>query len=82
MHVSVLPIGPGLADGMAYSYGHAFGQNIVNAQYNGQQRNYGFVEVIVSFWPTICDVTPMGFTRNLIRHPHRPSYASTDADDL
>lgn len=30
-------------------YGHAFGQNIINAQYTGKQGNYGFVEAIVSF---------------------------------
>ena len=30
-------------------YGHAFGQTIVNANFAGQQGNYGFVEAIVSF---------------------------------
>jgi len=30
-------------------YGHAFGQDVINAQYTGKQGNYGFVEAIVSF---------------------------------
>lgn len=30
-------------------YGHAFGQEIINAQFTGKQGNYGFVEAIVSF---------------------------------
>lgn len=30
-------------------YGHAFGQNIIDANYVGKQGNYGFVEAIVSF---------------------------------
>jgi len=30
-------------------YGHAFGQDIMNAQYTGQQGNYGFIEAIVTF---------------------------------
>ncbi|QJD31169.1 alginate export family protein [Methylococcus geothermalis] len=30
-------------------YGHAFGQSIINNQYDGKQGNYGFLEAIVSF---------------------------------
>lgn len=30
-------------------YAHAFGQRVIDAQYTGQQGNYGFVEAIVSF---------------------------------
>ncbi|WP_236102312.1 alginate export family protein [Methylotetracoccus oryzae] len=30
-------------------YGHAFGQSILNAQYTGNQGNYGFVETVLAF---------------------------------
>jgi hypothetical protein len=32
-----------------FVYGHAFGQDIINAQYTGKEGDYGFMEAIVSF---------------------------------
>ncbi len=32
-----------------FFYAHAFGQDIINAQFDGKQGDYGFVEAIISF---------------------------------
>jgi hypothetical protein len=32
-----------------FHYAHTFGQDIINAQFDGKQGNYGYVEAIVSF---------------------------------